>query len=907
MYNRNFNTDYNELPLSPLSFGEGPGVRSEKYHKLWRSPRVRSKRLIYFVVILFPFALSAQLIERNLTACKWTFKQKQNIKWLKATVPGTVHTDLFCNKLIPDPFYANNEKQLQWIENEDWEYQTTFTISKSEFSQSHIELQFDGLDTYASVYVNDSLILLADNMFRTWNVAIKKYIHQGKNKLHIVFESAVKRGKEEAKKLAYTLPGEEKVFTRKAQYQYGWDWGPRFVTCGIWKDIKLVSWNTAHISTVKYIRKSLTDSLAELEFVCELKSDIDANAYLDLALGNTKDLSGQINSKIKLQKGVHTYSLFYTIKNPQRWWCNGLGFPTLYNFVVSLSFDSKFLDTKSIDIGLRTLELVQEKDTTGTSFYFKLNGVPVFMKGANYIPQDNFLPRIKKEDYHQLVKNAVDANMNMLRVWGGGVYGADDFYAECNQQGILVWQDMMFACAMYPGDERFLKNVAEEIIDQTKRLRNHPCLALWCGNNEIDEGWKNWGWQKQYNYSEKDSTKIENDYLQLFNNLAKDIIAVNDHEHAYWPSSPSIGWGHKESLQQGDSHYWGVWWGNEPFATYNQKVGRFVSEYGFQGMPNKNTLQKIGVIHFDKQKKNMDKTDLVIINAHQKHSSGFETIANYMERDYKLPKNMDSYIYVSQLLQAEGMKTAIEAHRKAKPHCMGTLYWQLNDCWPVTSWSTVDYYNSWKASHYLVKKKYENVLLIVNEAKDQYQIYVVNDGLESMSRTLFLRLIDFNGKLLWSKTKEVTIAPNSSLIYDSVDKNELRNFDPKQTVLSVSLFIPQVAEVANTLFYFVKPKDLQLQHPTIAVSSAFGNFSRGEGGRKRRWGERERKHLQCISLESNVLAKDVCITVAGESVNFSDNFFDLLPGETKTVYLPRNFKVRNLKRKIVVNSLIDSY
>lgn len=831
---------------------------------------------------LFINGMCAQVFEKNLNKQNWKFRKKGDTKWYKASVPGTVHTDLLENKIIPDPFFGDNEKKLQWIENENWEYSTTFRLSDKELKQDNIELQFEGLDTYAKVFLNDSLILSADNMFRIWTVEIKKYLHKEKNKLYILFESPVGKGKEESAKLSYTLPGDEKVFTRKAQYQFGWDWGPRFVTSGIWKDVKISSWNDARILNTQCIQKKLTDSIAELEFICEIKSDVNASAYLDISYAFTKDLSGQRTNKIKLTKGVNTYSVFYDIRKPQKWWTNGLGFPSMYYFDINLSYDSRILTHEKISVGLRTLELVQESDSVGASFYFKLNGIPVFMKGANYIPPDNFLPRVSGSDYNAIIKNAVDANMNMLRVWGGGIYADDQFYNECDRNGILVWQDFMFACAMYPADEHFKNNVAEEVKGQVKRLRNHPCIALWCGNNEIEEGWKNWGWQKQFNYSIQDSTIIANDYHMIFNGLIKDIVKHNDPQRSYWPSSPSIGWGHAASLLKGDSHYWGVWWGMEPFDTFNKKVGRFMSEYGFQGMPEINTFKKIGLKFYDIS------IDSTILKAHQKHPKGYETIGAYMERDYKVPKDLYNYIYISQLLQANGMKTAIEAHRRAMPFCMGTLYWQLNDCWPVTSWSSVDYFNNWKASNYFVKKAFENILISVDKVNNKHRIYVINDGLESKNCRLYVRLIDFKGNVLWSKSTDVKITANSSSIYDVIDIKDFGYFDQRQAALYISLVIDKT-EITNTLYFFVKPKELNLIKPAIEI------------------GKRKCSECQCFSISSDVLMKDVFLTIDNKPVRFSDNFFDLLPNQEKIIYLPKNVKIRNLEKKIKVASLLDTY
>ncbi len=863
--------------------------------------------LKYIVLLFLPIVLHSQTSEKELDKCSWKFRKVKDKLWYKATIPGTIHTDLFANKLIQDPFHGDNEKKLQWIENEDWEYAAILKISKGELTQSHIELQFDGLDTYAKVYVNDSLVLIADNMFRSWNVDVKKYLHKGENKLNIVFESAVKRGKEEAKKISYTLPGDERVFTRKAQYQYGWDWGPRFVTCGIWKDVKLLAWSGAKIENVKCIQKSLTDSLAKLDFECEIKCDSAGkyDLFVCKALDEkTKNFSFSSKNKIDLKKGINIIHLEYLIKNPEKCWCNGLGAQKLYDFTVLLAKEEMEFDETQMNVGLRTIELVQDKDSIGSSFYFRLNGVPVFMKGANCIPPDNFLPRVTKNDYETIVNNAVDANMNMLRVWGGGVYADDAFYNDCDKKGILVWQDFMFACAMYPGDDHFVNNVAEEVIDQTERLRNHPCIALWCGNNEVDEGWKNWEWQKQYHYSEKDSTTIAQNNSALFDNLMKDLVTTYDGSRAYWPSSPGIGWGHKESLEQGDSHYWGVWWGNEPFETYEKKVGRFVSEYGFQGMPNFKAFIKMGV--YDKKPTSSqqdlkysahnNKTliipglDSVSFKNHQKNPAGYETIGKYMERDYKNPNNFENYIYVSQLLQAEGMKTAIEAHRRAKPYCMGTLYWQLNDCWPVTSWSSVDYYNNWKASHYEVKRAFQNILVSIEEKENKCDIYIVSDLQKSADGMLRMKLFNLKGDLLWSKELLVHVDSNSSKVFYQFEKSILKNYNLNEVVLKSS-FTHMEGKYTEykASHYFVKPKELFLQKAKVSFSLS------------------EADHHQSIVVSSSVFVKDVFISIKGESVNLSDNYFDLLPGEIKTVYLPETVHISGLQKKVRVSSLTDTY
>jgi beta-mannosidase len=801
------------------------------------------KKITLFLIFISCSVL-AQTSNRNLATENWTFNKHNESKKHKATVPGTVHTDLFANQLIPDPFYGANEKQLQWLENEDWEYETFFSVTNTELSYENIELELNGLDTYATVFLNGIAILEADNMFRKWALSVKNQLKKGKNHLKIVFHSAVQKGKEAASKLPYTLPEKERVFVRKAQYQFGWDWGPRFVTAGIWKNVQLKFWNSASIGNIKYSQVELNDQKAILEFTTEIR------------VSEVKTIQLKINEKSEtfhLKKGTNKVKMGYEISNPKLWWCNGLGTPNLYSISVQLYQTNKLLDDKKLSIGLRTIELVQEKDTFGKSFYFKLNGKPVFIKGANYVPNDSFLPNASKISPLELVLNAKAAHMNMLRVWGGGVYAEDAFYEACDANGILVWQDFMFACAMYPGDAKFVANVKQEVIDNVNRLQNHPSLALWCGNNENDEGWHNWGWQKQFNYSKSDSTQVWTDYKKVFHEMIPHTLdsLLSKDKNNYWPSSPSIGWGRKESLLQGDSHYWGVWWGKEPFEMYQKKVGRFMSEYGFQSMPAIETLEKVLA------KEDFNFSSEAFKN-HQKHPTGFETITEYMARDFPVPSSIENYGYVSQLLQAYGMKTAIEAHRLAKPYCMGSLYWQFNDCWPVTSWSTLDYYGNWKASHYQVKESFAPIVLLFSESDKVISIIGSNDMLEAQAGTLTAQLLDFSGNVIWKADKVCEINQESNTTCMQIAYDQLPNFDKQKTVLQVEFKGKSTQTVAY--HYFVKPKELQLEKPTITIKIV------GE---------------TLLEVTTNTLAKNVCLQSEGHF--FKENYFDLVPGISKII------------------------
>ena len=803
----------------------------------------------------------------------WKFREFGSDYSYQATVPGSIHTDLQKSNSPKSTFIEEDEKREKWIENELWEYTGKFNCDNATLKNKHIELIFEGIDTYATIFLNGKQILQCDNMFRSWNVNVKPYLKIGENTLEVTFEPAVKRGKTEAAKLPYTLPGDERVFTRKAQYQYGWDWGPRFVTCGIYKLIKLNCWNDVTIISVNHIIKNLTDSIADIAFVVETKSDttisgkVNVNTYRGEV--NIAKLQYNNNYPLKLEKGINVDTFYYSIRNPKLWNSNGLGEANLYSYDVNLRYNGLAINHYST-MGLRTLKLVQEKDSVGKSFYFKLNGKPIFMKGANYIPQDNFVSKVKQNDYKKIIQMAKEANMNMLRVWGGGVYADDEFYKECDRNGILVWQDFMFACAMYPGDSLFLNTVNQEAEHQVKRLRHHPCLALWCGNNEVDEGWHNWGWQKQYKYSKADSAKIWNDYQKLFHNILPDAVKTYDAKTAYLSSSPMIGWGKKESLLRGDSHYWGVWWGMEPFEVYEKKVGRFMSEYGFQGMPSYFTLKHYG-----------DSLDLnsTYIKAHQKHPTGYQTIQTYMERDYTIPNKFFNYVYTSQLLQRDGMQIAIESHRRNKPYCMGTMYWQWNDCWPVTSWSAIDYDHHPKALYYATKRLYANFCISVTKIKNQYQVFVISDSLKSIIAILEIKLKNTKGETLLTRTKPITVKENSSEVFEYFSDEDLKTFKKNGIYLSCNLIMNE-KKMAHKNYFFVKPKELTLYKPTI-------NFTQTDA---------------IIKISSDVFVKDLYLfTEKGEPI-ISDNYFDVEPNQSIELKINKGIE---LSEQIQYISLYD--
>ncbi|MBB6369393.1 beta-mannosidase [Chryseobacterium shigense] len=808
----------------------------------------------------------AQMTKRSLSSEKWQFKNTQENNWLPAKIPGTVHLDLMNNRMIPDPFKDENEKKVQWIENEDWEYQTSFNISSKELNNEHIDLVCNGLDTFSEIYLNEKLLKKTDNMFRKWEIPVKELLKEGNNELRIIFRSAVKEGKELAKKVPFTMPESPRSFVRKAQYQFGWDWGPRLVTAGIWKDVNLEFWNKIKVGNIQFQQHSLTNTLAEVSFNMEIFADNEGEytAWFNMNKGKYS---------FYLKKGLNKIAVPYKIKNPKIWQPNGWGKSQLLATRISLltARGQIIYDTK-VSYGLRTVELVQEKDTAGKSFYFKVNGKPLYAKGTNWIPGDSFSPRMTKEKYHQLIKDAKDANMNMIRVWGGGIYEDDEFYKACDENGILVWQDFMFAGSFYPADESFLNNVKEEIKDQVGRLQNHPSIALWCGNNEIDEAIVNWGYQKQFKYSKQDSLQVWKDYKKLFHDVIPNTLqtTLTPDKNIYWPSSPSVGWGHKESLTQGDSHYWGVWWGEQPFEIYNEKVGRFMSEYGFQGMPGVEAVKSMFSGTSDLSLQNP------VIKAHEKNTRGWEIIGKYMERDYKVPSHFVKYNYISQLLQARGMKIAVEAHRRSQPYNMGTLYWQLNDCWPVVSWSSIDYLGNWKALHYQMKRSFEQQAILTEEKDGILNFYAVNDGVKSFNNiTLEMRILNFQGKVL----KQVMAVSKAEVLenilqFDPVKiKNLISESDRNKVFLQLTLKDKYGGILAVNQHFFSKPKELQLAKPVINIKKITSDE---------------------VEISTDVLAKDVYLM--GEA-HFSDNFFDLFPNTSKRIKLSKpleNIKMMSL-------------
>lgn len=698
------------------------------------------KQVSLFIFILLSNFAQATHKDLKPLELTWKFAQKDSLVWRNAVVPGCVHTDLVRENIIRDPFIGDAEKECKWVADKDWVYQSDpFDVSTSILNMDVVRFQFPGLDTYTIIYINDRIALKTDNAFRTWTIDAKPFLNKKDNVIRIEFLSPLKVAKERLAQLPYPLPGYDfRAVTRKPQFHFGWDWGPELVTCGITKAIELVAFNKAKIKDVYIRQDKVTEQLAKLTALFEIESTVQDVCSLEFKW----DDYNTWKTFVEVKKGVNLVELPFEIQYPRLWWCNGMGRSYMYSFTSTLTHKNTVIDEQITRTGIRSIELINKKDSIGESFYFELNGKPVFMRGANFIPMNYFPAQTQAEQYTQMLANCKENNFNMLRVWGGGVYEDDVFYDACNDNGIMIWQDFMFACSMYPADSLFITNLIEEAEEQTRRLRNHPAMALWCGNNENEEAWLNWGWQSNLDARQKD--KIWRAYLDVFELTLRPIVKKNTNT-AYVATSPRYGRGDKRSMTEGDSHYWGLWHDAEDFEVLKTKIPRFMSEFGMQSFPSSDVLYEIhGIGSAEYGSKGFLQ--------HQKHSRGFELMDTYMKKWYPFvsTSNLELYRLMTQAVQAEGITMGVEAQRRSNGRCMGTLYWQLNDVWPSFSWSSIDYKGNPKLLFHALRESYAPQMLSPDVINDHtLQIYWLNDIAEVKdSCTIALEFYDAFGGLL---------------------------------------------------------------------------------------------------------------------------------------------------------------
>ncbi|MFX1492831.1 MAG: glycoside hydrolase family 2 protein [Promethearchaeota archaeon] len=834
---------------------------------------------------------------------------------IKAEVPGTIFEALINEKIIEDPFYGMNEHKVGWVYESEWTYLLEFDIKEDFLNYTNLILRFYGLDTVSLIYLNDVLLGETDNMFIIYEFDIKTILRKNKNKLKVHFKSPTKtirecvdRYKVKLKNF-HAMPGVP--YLRKAQYSFGWDWGPNLPDIGIWKPVEIVGYDDIKLESVYIIQNFVYNmnpmkikNINDIPKIQIENVNLNININLDLNLKDSKlrtyllkcvlitPKGDLIENQINIEKSNHTFKI--NIKNPQLWWIHELGKPQLYELIVTIQKD-KVIDIIQQKIGIRDIQLIRNPDKWGETFYFLLNGVPLFAKGANWIPIDSFIPRGKRNALYE--KNLVytkQANMNMIRVWGGGIYEDDLFYDLCDELGILVWQDFPFACALYPKHKEFFNNVRIEAVQNIKRLRNHPSLALWCGNNEIEQLWR-----RNISMAEiEDAEQIleyEKAYLNMFKELLPELIRKYDPQRSYWPSSALDKYDGSKTLslypnnpESGDSHYWKVWHGGASFRSYQKFDSRFMSEFGFESFPSLKTIKDFCP---------PDQYDFFssIMKNHQKNEEGNRKIMRYMKRRFLFPKKFEQQIILSQITQAEAIEYGVEHLRRNRNdfHCMGALYWQLNDCWPVASWSSLDYYLRWKALHYFAKRFYQPIFPSVKEGKKMVEFWVINDLRSSQEVILSFKIMNSDGLLLMDGEFDSVVKPFCSFKLGEIDVSKINEEDENRQ--------------NNIIFYVLKENTKQKK----IISKSFRLFSSPKKFRLQKPGlsfKIEELDNQ-KSLKVILKAKNIAFYVFFDSeiVDFiaSDNFFSMEPNEKQFIFIDQINRVDSSK-KLSMREIIES-
>ena len=786
---------------------------------------------------------------------------------MQVDVPSVIIADMYEEGIIPHPYYSDIEPQLLWIPQREWVYTLNFDAEEGVMNEDVIELVFEGLDTYADVWLNGKHLFYADNMFRTWTSNVEDILKEEDNEIKIKFYPFDKVRDSLIETYPLRFP-EKYAVMRKAAYQNGWDWAPRYMNMGIWQPVYLKAWTRSTMNSATIITTAIQENKADLCF----ETHIVANENHDVTLQVYQNDVKILENNVQLKEGDNYFSFPFEIANPNLWYPNDLGEQNMYTFNVKMLDDENIIETKDIRMGIRTIEMVEEPDSIGTAFYFKVNGIPLYMKGANYIPEEMITSWMSREKTKKLLEQCVgDAHMNMLRIWGGGIYPPDYFYEICDSLGILVWQDFMFAGSTYPYSDEYINNVRKEAEKQVIRYKNHPSLALWCGNNEISEGYYNWGWQNSMGWSDEEYKEMKDGYDKLFEEMLDEVVKSNDKSRPYWPSSPKNGWGRAASLTEGDVHYWGVWWGELPYEIYREKVGRFNSEFGYQSYPSMATLKMID--------ENLD-FDNPVIQAHQKHARGEKLIMDHVVKYFGEPTDFEDYVYLSQLSQAYGMDIAISAQRSSRPRSMGSLYWQLNDAWTSISWSSIDYYGNKKAFHYKLSEIYAPILLGMDgNANGSYNLWISNDLQRDINGRVRILVEDMKGNQMFAFSEVVDIKANSCYrLPESIKINVSKK--RKTECYARIILMEEDTVLSERLHFFVYPKDLKLVKTELEpkVTFADGKYT--------------------FEFNSKVFVKDVFVSTT-EAGEFSANYFDVLPNTTKVItFVPEDKEKNDLKFKV---------
>ena len=817
----------------------------------------------------------------------WKLNQARHDETFDATVPGCVHLDLLVAGRIEDPFYRDNELNVQWVSEADWVYARTFEVSEAFCNHDRLLLRCRGLDTIATVRLNGKVLGRTENMFRTWEFDVAKALKPGTNEISVTFESVFKEIKRREKKHPIGTPrrGEPigRQWIRKEPCNFGWDWGPILVTAGIWREIELLACDTARLGDdIRIEQDHAPRGGVDLSISAEVETF--ARKRPKLAAAVVVSLDGEVVAEqtVPVKRGRARTTL--RIDEPQLWWPNGLGSQPLYDVSIELlDAEDGLLDLADRRVGLRKLELIREDDKWGQSFFFRCNGVDFFAKGANWIPADAFAPRVSEEQYRDLLGSAAEANMNMVRVWGGGIYEEDMFYETCDELGLCVWQDFMFACSSYPSfDADFMASVRAEAVDNVRRIRHHACIALWCGNNEIEQMCIAPQWE-----GKKMSL---DDYVKLFDKLLPEVIAAEDPTRPYWPSSGHSPLGDRydhRNPKWGDAHLWEVWHGRRPFEWYRTCEHRFNSEFGFQSFPEPKTVRT----YTEPGERNVTSR---IMEHHQRSGIGNTVIMQYMLDWFRLPVGFENTVWTSQILQGMAIKYAVEHWRRSMPRGMGTLYWQLNDTWPVASWSSLDYFGRWKALHYMARDFFAPVLLSALEDLDKgtVELHLTNDRREPFKGRLTWTLTDLDGNVLAEEASDAAAPAGKNKRVCKLELDEpLKRWGPRELLLWVKLEAGGVT-VSRNLTTFARPKHLDLREPAVTpkIKKAGGQAFE-------------------ITLKAKRPALWTWLELADTDARFSGNFLHVGPHEPIGVLCTPATKLTaaEFRNQLRVRSLFDTY
>ena len=816
-----------------------------------------------------------------------------------ARVPGHIHTDLLAHRLIEDPYGPMAEADQQWIGLARWEYRCGFDLQAAELKRAASDLVLDGLDTFADVHLNGERLVSTDNAFRSWRLPVRERLKPRGNELLVIFHSPILRVLPQVQAMKPRLRGnypspfgdEPKDaltgnFVRKPGYHYGWDWGPRYVTAGIWHEVRLESFDGLRLADVHVKQRRLADDVAELEIAVEIdarRAGSTATLFIDVTDPKGRRLS-PVRQSVAIAAGTNRYELPYRIQRPLRWYPAGYGEQALYAVRVRVEDSMGAQVELRRRIGLRTVELRRDRDEWGQGFAFVINGIPMFAKGANVIPLDMFPNRVSTAALRRVLQSARDANMNMLRNWGGGYYESEAFFDLADELGLMIWQDFMFGGGVVPAyDPTFRANVIAEANQQVRRLRHHPSIVLWCGNNELETAWKDWGIGKEMIDADAEFARtVWSGYEQLFGVELREV-AAREAGVPYWSSSPSNDLTDKANdSSNGDKHYWDVWVGRKPVEEYARETPRFMSEFGLQAWPVQATIDRFAT-------RDAQLVDGPVIRAHQKFlaGAGNDRILHYLREGYGDPASFSDFAYLSQVFQAEGISLAALHHRASRPRTMGTLYWQLNDVWPGASWSSIDYFGRWKALHWHIRRAFQPIAVAALRLDARTRVTVVSDSLTPSRGELRLRVMDLEGRVLRDERQPVEIAPGAAtLVNEYPDETLLGRSDPARTVAVVDLIVGG-RSISRGEVYFAPAKSLALRKDAVTASI-----------------RPDVKH-QRIDLTAKHFVRGLWLDFGDLDVELSDNALTLLPGERVSVQVRGRATTDELRRRLTLRSLAD--